>query len=99
MTRIPRRVFTAEFKIQAIKLVLEQGLALAEAARQLDIATKSLRDWIAQLQQGQLKASLGANKLSADQQRIRELERELAIAKQQRDILKKATAFFAKESK
>ena len=48
---------------------------------------------------GALKASLGASKLTVDQQRIRELERELAIAKMERDILKKATAFFAKESK
>ena len=99
MTRIPRRIFTAEFKTQAIKLVLEQGLTLAEAARRLDIATKSLKQWIAQSQQGTLKASLGADKLSAEQQRIRELERALAIATMERDILKKATVFFAKESK
>ena len=46
-----------------------------------------------------LKVSLGASKLTADQQRIRELERELAIAKMERDILKKATAFFAKEER
>jgi len=52
-----------------------------------------------QLERGKLKASLGVSKLTADQQRIRELERELAIAKMERDILKKATAFFAKESK
>jgi transposase-like protein len=45
------------------------------------------------------KASLGASKLTPDQQRIRELERELAIAKMQRDILKKATALVALESK
>jgi transposase len=48
---------------------------------------------------GELKSSLGADKLSAEQRRIRELERELAIAKMERDILKKATVFFAKESK
>ncbi|RFC36651.1 MAG: transposase [Candidatus Nitrotoga sp. SPKER] len=99
MERIPRRIFTAEFKREAIKLVTEQGLTLAEASRKLDVATKSLRTWIAQLERGELKSSLGASKLSPDQQRIRELERELAIAKTERDILKKATAFFAKESK
>ena len=89
MKSIPRRVFTEEFKREAIKLVLEQGLTVAEASRTLDIATKSLRTWIGQQERGQLKASLGANKLTADQQRIRELERELAIAKMERDILKK----------
>ena len=99
MKRIPRRIFTEEFKREAIKLVTEQGLTMAEAGRKLDIATKSLRTWDGQLERGQLKASLGASKLTADQPRVRELERELAIAKMERDILKKATAFFAKESK
>jgi len=50
-------------------------------------------------ERGELKASLGISKLTVDRQRIRELERELAIAKMERDILKKATAFFTKESK
>ena len=99
MERIPRRIFTEEFKREAIKLVTEQGLTMAEAGKKLDIATKSLRTWVAQLERGELKASLGASKLTTDQQRIRELERELAIAKMERDILKKATAFFARESK
>ena len=99
MKRIPRRTFTAEFKAEAIKLVTEQKLTHAEAGRKLDIATKSLRTWIEQQARGTLKASLGAAKLTADQLRIRELERELAIAKMERDILKKATAYFAKESK
>lgn len=99
MKRIPRRIFTEEFKREAIKLVLEQGLTLAEASRKLDVATKSLRTWMDQQERGKLKSSIGASKLTVDQQRIRELERELAIAKMERDILKKATALFAKESK
>ena len=44
MKRIPRRIFTAEFKLEAIKLVTEHDLTHAEAARKLDIATKSLRE-------------------------------------------------------
>ena len=111
MKRIPRRIFVAglgwptaigpreEFKREAIKLVNEQGLTISEACKKLDIATKSLRTWMKQEQNGELKSSLGANKLTADQLRIRELERELSIAKTERDILKKATAFFARESK
>jgi transposase len=98
MKRIPRRIFTAKFKREAIKLVTEQGLTFAVASRKLDIATQSLRTWIDQLEQGKLKSSLGASKLTAGQQRIRELERDLAIARMKRDILKKATAFFAKEA-
>jgi transposase len=99
MKRIPRRIFTAEFKLEAIKLVTEQGLTYAEAASKLDIDPKSLKQWQEHHERGELKASLGISKLTVDQQRIRELERELAIAKMERDILKKATAFFAKESK
>ncbi|MDX8399700.1 MAG: transposase [Gallionellaceae bacterium] len=99
MKRIPRRIFTEEFKLEAIKLITQQGLTIAEVGRKLDVATKSIRTWKEQQERGKLKASLGASKLTPDQQRIRELERELAIAKMERDILKKATAFFAKESK
>ena len=99
MNRIPRRIYTEEFKREAVRLVSEQGLTWAEASKKLDVATKSLRTWREQFERGELKASLGAAKLTADQQRIRELERELAIARMERDILKKATAYFAKESK
>ena len=111
MKRIPRRIFREEFKREAIRLVNEQGLTIAEASRKLDVASKSLRTWIKQEQSGDLKASLGANKLTADQLRIRELERELSIAKTERDILmalalghpvghpEKATAFFAREER
>ena len=99
MKRIPRRLFTEEFKREAIKLVTEQQLNIASAGRQLDIDPKSIRAWMAQAERGELKATLGAAKLTADQQRIRELERELAIAREERDILKKATAYFAKLTK
>lgn len=61
-------------------------------------ALKSVRAWIAQAERGELKATLGATKLTADQQRIRELERELVIAKMERDIFKKAAMTFAKLS-
>ena len=87
MNRIPRRIFTAEFKAEADKLSTEQKLTPAEVSRKLDVATKSLRTWIDQQARGTLKASLGADKLTPDQQRIRELKRELAIAKMERDIL------------
>ena len=87
MKRIPRRIFREEFKREAIRLVNEQGLTIAEASRKLDVASKSLRTWIKQEQSGELKASLAASKLTADQLRIRELERELSIAKTERDIL------------
>ena len=98
MKHIPRRIFTVEFKNEAIKLVTQQGLTMAEASKRLDVDSKSIRCWMGQSERGELKATLGANKLTADQLRIRELERELFIAKMERDILKKATALFAREA-
>ena len=89
MKRISRRISTAEFKAEAIKLATEQNLTHAEVSRRLDIGTKSLRTWTAQQSQGTRKASLDADKLTPDQMRIRELERELAIAKMERDIKKR----------
>jgi len=82
----PSSYFYGRIKREAIKLVTEQGLTLAEASRKLDVATKSLRTWMDQQERGKLKSSLGASKLTADQQRIRELERELAIAKMERGL-------------
>lgn len=99
MKRIPRRIFTEEFKKEAVRLFKEQGLTVAEVCRNLEIAPKSLRTWLSQYDTGSLKGSLGVDKLTPDQLRIRELERELAIAREERDILKKATAYFAKLSK
>ncbi len=93
MKRIPRRLFTEEFKRKAIKLVTEQQLYIASAGRHLVVHPKSIRAWLAQAERGELKATLGATKLTADQQRIRELERKLAIAREERDILKKATEY------
>ena len=74
MKRIARRIYTSEFKREAIKLVTEQGLTLAEVSRKLDVATKSLRTWMDQQQRGELRSSLGASKLTVDQQRIHALQ-------------------------
>lgn len=99
MERIPRRSFTTEFKEEAVKLVLEQKLTQAEVAKRLDISVKSLNNWVAQHRKGTLKGSKAYESLTPDQQRIKELGRELKIAQMERDILKKATAYFAKESR
>ena len=67
MKRIPRRLFTEEFKKEAIKLVTELSLNVAQAGRQWDIDPKSIRAWIEQAERGELKATLGATKLTTDQ--------------------------------
>ena len=81
------RLLTEAFKREAVKLVAKQQLNIAAAGRQLDVDPKSIRAWMGHAKPGELKATLGASKLTADQQRIRELERELAITKLERDIL------------
>ena len=91
MKRIPRRIFQEEFKREAIKRVNEQGLTIAEACKKLGIATKSLRTWMKQEQSGELKASLGANKLTADQLRIRELERDSSVKRNERSWIHPTT--------
>ena len=93
MQRIPRRILTEAFKKEAVRLVQAEGLTLAEVGRNLEVAPKSLKTWIVLHRQGTLTGSLGVAKLSADPLRIRELERELAIAHEERDILKKATVY------
>ena len=99
MRYMPRRIFTEEFKKEAVRLFKEQDLTLAEVSRNLGIDPKSLKSWVTLYDAGALKGSLGVTKLNPDQLRIRELERELAIAREERDIFKKATTYFAKLSK
>ena len=89
MKRVPRRIFTEEFKKEAVRLLKQQDLTLAEVSRNLDIAPKSLKAWVILYDAGSLKGSIGVAKLTPDQLRIRELEGELAIAREERGILKK----------
>ncbi len=97
MEKAPKRSFTTEFKQEAVKLVIEQKLSQSEVAKRLGISVKSLNNWTALQKQGALKGSKRYESLTPEQQRIKELERELKIAQMERDILKKATAYFAKE--
>jgi transposase len=92
------RHISKEFKQEAVRLVLEQGLGVKEAATELGISLSALGNWVRKHQaQGGQALSVEGN-LSAEQQKIRELEKKLKIAEMERDILKKATAFFAKGS-
>ena len=91
-----RRKFTEEFKQEAVKLVLKEKMTLSQAARDLGVSTSQLGRWVKQreIDQGN-RVGLSTDErteLSRLRRRCRELEME-------REILKKATAFFAKESK
>lgn len=96
-----RRSFSKEFKLDAIALVEEQGYSVSEAARSLELSESLLRRWI-KLHSDSGEQSFpgkGRQNLSPEQQRIRELEEENRKLKMEKEILKKATAFFAKEMK
>jgi len=94
----PRRLFTREFKVEAIKLVTEQGRSYAEAAHNLGIAENLLRKWKKALEAQGSQAFPGKGNLPTLEEELRRLRAENKRLQMERDILKKATAFFAKES-
>lgn len=92
-----RRVFTDEFKQDAVRLVVNEGYSFAAAARAVGVGEQSLRKWHARLAPPPVPCGADAtlDELRAENQRLR---RELRRAELEREILKKATAYFAKES-
>ena len=96
--RKKRRTFTREFKAEAVKLVLEQGKKVSEVARDLGVTENSLRNWVSQALVDAGKGRPGAL-TTAECEELARLRRENRVLLMEREILKKATAFFAKESK
>jgi transposase len=94
----PRRTFTSEFKVQAVKLLTEQGRSVAEVARDLDLSESLLRGWKQALAAEGDRAFPGQGHLPALEEELRRLRAENKRLQMERDILKKATAFFARES-
>ncbi|MBK8940462.1 MAG: transposase [Polyangiaceae bacterium] len=95
--RRSRRHFTAEYKREAVRLARASGKGVAEVAQELDLTETSLRAWIKQADVDERQASDGPL-TSAERAEIARLRRELRKVTQERDVLKKATAFFAKTS-
>ena len=93
MEQLPRQQYTKEFREQAVQLVLEQKLTIPEAARRLTMSGKTLERWVCRARQGQL-ATLGESRRPVTE--LSRLTRDLAEARMERDIFKKATAYFAK---
>jgi transposase len=98
MERIPRKAYTYEFKLEAVRLV-ESGQSVAEAARSLGVIEQTLSNWIKAHKSGKLVANGRGSKLTSEQIEIRQLRAELARVKMERDILGKAMAFFSKGQK
>ena len=96
----PRKHYTKEFKLDAVSLVLDQGLTIAEAARSLGIRANMLGRWIKESRaDNNGQAFRGNGKLTPDQEEIRRLKVENKQLKLERQILKEAAVFFAKETK
>jgi len=94
-----RKKYSKEFKLDAVSLVLEQGYTRAEAARSLGINTNVLGRWVREHQSGDGQAFRGNGKLTPEQEENRKLKAQVKRLQMERDILKKATAFFAAETK
>lgn len=94
-----RKKYSKEFKLDAISLVMDQGYSRAEAARSLGINTSMLGRWIREQQSDDGTAFCGNGKLTAEQAEIRKLREAVRRLEMERDILKKATVFFAKETR
>jgi transposase len=93
-----RREFSREFKLEAVKLVKERGVTAAQAARDLDVHENVLRKWVRELAADPQQAFPGKGVMKPEQAEIDRLRKEVAKLKMERDILKKAAAYFAKES-
>ncbi len=93
-----RRSFTREYKLQAVHLVTESGYSFAEAARQLGISEQLIRNWKHRFEQDGEHAFPGHGQRSAVDAELERLRAENKRLLMERDILKKAAAFFAKES-
>ena len=94
-----RKKYPKEFKLDAISLVLDQGYSRSEAARSLDINANMLCRWIKEHQSEDGQAFRGNGKLTQDQEEIRKLKAQVRRLEMEKDVLKKATVFFAKETK
>jgi transposase len=99
MERIPHGKYTKEFRQEAVQLVIQDNLSIPEAARRLNLPTNTLDNWMRKYKAGKL-GEIGKTyrPLTETEMELARLKKELATVKMERDILKKAAAYFAKES-
>jgi transposase len=90
-----RKTYTREFKLQAVRLLTDQGLSVAEVARRLGVGENCLRNWRAASQEKGEAAFPGQGNPSPAEDELRRLRAEVHRLKAERDLLKKAAAYFA----
>ena len=94
-----RRQFSREFKLEAVKLVTQRGVSVAQTARDLDVHENVLRKWVREASADPQHAFPGQGVMKPEQAEIERLRKEVAKLKMERDILKKAAAYFARTVK
>lgn len=94
-TRKKQRKFDNDFKVNAAKLVLEQGLTRSQVAKDLGVSPNQIGNWVKNYELSGADAFPGKGRLTAQEQKLKDMEQEIKKLKMERDILKKATAFFA----
>lgn len=99
MSTKTRRTYSREFKIEAVRLITEKGYSIPEASRNLGVEYSVLRRWKKQFADDPQHSFPGKGRLRGPDDEIRQLKRELERVKEERDILKKAAAYFAKNQK
>ena len=99
MRGVPQGRYTMEFRREAVKLVTEEKLSLPEAARRLSLAPSTINYWVKAFKAGKLgEIGKGQRPLTDVEMELARMKKELAEVKMERDILKKAAAYFARES-
>jgi transposase len=97
VTKSTRRVFDASFKLQVVEMIRTQGLSIGQVCQDMKLGETAVRRWLAQVDAEQLGQPGIGKPLTAEQQRIRQLEAENRLLRGDVEILKKASAFFARE--
>ena len=93
-----RRQFSREFKLEAVRLDKERGVSVAQASRDLDVHENVLRKWMRDVTADPQQAFPGQGVMKPERAELDRLRKENAKLKMERDLLKKAAAYFAKES-
>ena len=98
MERVPRVVYTKEFKEEAVKMVTEAGLSIPEVSRRVAVSKTTIAYWVKLAREGRLSNGGKQRPVTGEEMELARLKRENAELRMERDILKKAAAYFAKES-
>src|SRR5215207_6466964 len=98
MEKLPRQVYTSEFRRQAVELILREGLGIAEASRRLSLSPKTLTNWVRRVRGEPPSPAAPRRGVTDEEAELSRLRRENAELRMERDILKKASAYFAQES-